>query len=65
VSSNAFHDHLDVCQQCREHPFELCPKGALTFRETLVNAALNLPLCESCGEVDEPEHPCDDGNESS
>ncbi len=23
-----FHAHLDVCAQCRNHPFELCPAGA-------------------------------------
>lgn len=22
-----FHDHLDVCDQCREHPFALCREG--------------------------------------
>ncbi len=22
-----FHAHLDECQQCRENPFGLCPKG--------------------------------------
>jgi hypothetical protein len=22
-----FHDHLEVCEQCREHPFDLCPRG--------------------------------------
>jgi hypothetical protein len=22
-----FHDHLDECEQCREHPFDLCPEG--------------------------------------
>jgi hypothetical protein len=22
-----FHAHLDVCKQCREHPFALCPVG--------------------------------------
>jgi hypothetical protein len=22
-----FHEHLDACQQCREHPFALCPTG--------------------------------------
>ncbi len=22
-----FHDHLDVCEQCRNHPFSLCPVG--------------------------------------
>ena len=28
MSDNVFHDHLDVCKQCREHPFALCPVGA-------------------------------------
>lgn len=23
-----FHDHLDRCAQCREHPFGLCAEGA-------------------------------------
>jgi len=22
-----FHKHLDQCEQCREHPFNLCPIG--------------------------------------
>jgi hypothetical protein len=22
-----FHAHLDVCKQCEQHPFELCPVG--------------------------------------
>jgi hypothetical protein len=22
-----FHDHLDRCEQCRNHPFALCAKG--------------------------------------
>lgn len=25
---NAFHEHLDRCVQCREHPMELCATGA-------------------------------------
>lgn len=25
---DAFHRHLDQCQQCREHPFDLCDEGA-------------------------------------
>lgn len=33
-----FHAHLDVCAQCREHPFDLCPAGAVLLRE----AALGL-----------------------
>jgi hypothetical protein len=26
--SDEFFKHLDICEQCREHPFDLCPKGA-------------------------------------
>lgn len=36
---DAFHAHLDVCKQCREHPFELCAEGRkrlLKFAETVV-----------------------------
>ncbi len=28
-----FHDHLDQCQQCRDHPFALCPIGASIITE--------------------------------
>jgi hypothetical protein len=28
-----FHDHLDVCKQCREHPFGLCPIGAAALQQ--------------------------------
>lgn len=28
VGSCSFHAHLDVCAQCREHPFALCDVGA-------------------------------------
>lgn len=27
IDVNAFHDHLDGCEQCREHPMNLCAKG--------------------------------------
>lgn len=23
-----FHAHLDICEQCERHPFDLCPEGA-------------------------------------
>lgn len=26
-SIDHFHAHLDVCEQCRNHPFNLCRKG--------------------------------------
>lgn len=28
-----FHAHLDVCEQCREHPFALCPTGDTLLRQ--------------------------------
>ena len=28
-----FQRHLDQCEQCRNHPFALCPKGANLLRE--------------------------------
>jgi len=30
-----FHAHLDVCKQCREHPFNLCVIGVLLIKATL------------------------------
>jgi len=36
----SFHSHLDICDQCRNHPFDLCPTGA-----SLLRAAA------ACGEV--------------
>lgn len=37
-----FHAHLDVCQQCRDNPFDLCPIGA-----TLLKAAAEKPYSHS------------------
>ena len=36
---DAFHAHLDECEQCREHPFDLCPLGG----PLLESAASGLP----------------------
>jgi hypothetical protein len=30
----AFHNHLDSCAQCEQHPFDLCAIGARLLRET-------------------------------
>ena len=32
VGIDKFHAHLDVCNQCRNHPFDLCPTGAQLLR---------------------------------
>lgn len=34
-----FHAHLDICKQCREHPFNLCAEGS----RVLFEAATGLP----------------------
>lgn len=38
-----FHAHLDVCSQCRNHPFGLCPTGASLLKEA------------ATGQIDEPK----------
>ncbi len=32
-AGTAFHAHLDVCEQCREHPFDMCAVGNRLLRE--------------------------------
>lgn len=32
VRIKKFHSHLDVCSQCRNHPFGLCTKGAVLLK---------------------------------
>lgn len=32
-AGTAFHAHLDVCEQCREHPFGMCAVGNRLLRE--------------------------------
>ena len=42
-----FHAHLDVCEQCREHPFELCEIGELLLRRV----PADLPVPNFAGKV--------------
>jgi hypothetical protein len=37
-----FHEHLDECRQCREHPFALCPYGAKALQREALEAAAKL-----------------------
>jgi hypothetical protein len=32
AAAAAFYAHLDACEQCRHHPFDLCAAGALLIR---------------------------------
>ena len=33
LPSDKFHAHLDICEQCREHPFDLCREGSRLLEE--------------------------------
>lgn len=37
--SDPFHDHLDACKQCADHPFGLCAEGS----KLLESVATGLP----------------------
>jgi hypothetical protein len=36
MSDNVFHDHLDVCDQCRNNPMFLCPEGNRRLHQQVV-----------------------------
>ncbi len=44
--SNKFYDHLDICKQCREHPFDLCEEGQVLLEDNvnITRQVLGLPL---------------------
>lgn len=42
VSQQRFHAHLDKCQRCREHPFDLCVIGGELLRSAALDAPTNL-----------------------
>jgi hypothetical protein len=41
-SHRRFHDHLDVCRQCRNRPFDLCPTGDRLLRATADDDAIDF-----------------------
>jgi hypothetical protein len=41
-AADAFHDHLDVCKQCRENPFSLCRVGLPLLTATMAKPAPHL-----------------------
>lgn len=56
---NAYHDHLDRCAQCREHPFALCAEGAAALRKEALRPFTG-PTAAGCAGCTETTHPCDD-----
>ena len=45
-----FHAHLDVCSQCRNHCFELCPTGARLLKEAATGQSDEAPKQRSKGD---------------
>jgi hypothetical protein len=38
MSDNVFHNHLDVCAQCRNNPMLLCPEGSRQLHHQVTGA---------------------------
>jgi hypothetical protein len=55
MSDNPFHDHLDICKQCREHPFSLCLVGEKKMKEAIALLADSDPLLAYAVEKSERE----------
>ncbi len=62
MNVNKFHDHLDACRQCREHPFDLCLIGAAILRivatTTKPKRACTCHLAERIACGDDLSKPC-------
>jgi hypothetical protein len=39
-----FHNHLDVCDQCREHPFNLCSTGDKLLKDAASGLASTISI---------------------
>ncbi len=51
IGIEEFHAHLDICSQCRHHPFGLCVTGA-----TLLKAATLGPIGKTSANSLTPEY---------
>jgi len=40
MNPDVYHAHLDVCSQCRNHPFNLCREGVQKLHEAVGSAPL-------------------------
>ena len=41
---DVFSDHLDVCQQCEQHPFALCAEGERLIRQAVSDmSSMRIP----------------------
>lgn len=44
--ASTFHDHLDVCARCREHPFDLCRTGKCLLESSCNGAPEEIEVNE-------------------
>ena len=65
MSATPYHDHLDVCVQCAEHPFDLCAVGAKALRDEAASIHVySCPggcppgECDTLGPGEEGTSPC-------
>lgn len=47
----AFHAHLDGCEQCRDHPFDLCPQGKAALEAFVDRAAAEASSGQMTGKM--------------
>lgn len=54
MSLTPYHDHLDVCRWCADHPLNLCKVGAALIEEEarIVNHDAFRWVCITCGRTD-------------
>jgi hypothetical protein len=49
MSDNPYHDHLDACDRCRNHPFALCTDGERILRAFVAGEPAKTPSKTSNG----------------
>jgi len=60
MNANIFHDHLDTCSHCNDHPFALCHEGIKALREAAraaVEDDLAAKLVNGCCNGSDPDCP--------
>jgi len=50
--SKNFHEHLDKCRQCRDHPFDLCPAGTVILQMEVSQGSLGGITTRSADRID-------------
>jgi hypothetical protein len=43
MNDNLFHNHLDVCTQCRNNPMLLCPEGSRRLEQQVTGTDPGVP----------------------